>query len=602
MNEEVMPKKPKRVSLSKGFSDVKEDLGKTIWFMVLVFILEAISVTIACLSPRVLMDLTDEIGKIVVSEIDLDVVTRSGIILAIFYVVNATCQYFASFTMTTLSQMYARRLRTRIQNKINRLPLRYFDSHAFGDILSRITNDVDSVSNALNNAISTFVHAVMLLLGTMIAMFIVSWQMALACVATLPILIILMMLDLRIATPEWKRRHHLLGEIEGVAEEQYSGQNVIKLFEAENESIAIFEETNQKLNKSMFRSDAITSILRPLSSFVSYLAYAATAVTGGLLMYHNMGVTIGVITGFFVYVNNFQSPISELGDAINTLNSGLTADKRIQEFLAQEEEIQDNDKPNRFIDENGKINLKGEVIFDHVNFGYDKDRQIIFDFSETVKPGQKVAIVGPTGAGKTTMVNLLMRFYETDSGDIKIDGVSTKDMSRREIHQIFGMVLQDTWLFEGTLRENLIYNTPNVTEEKLQEAIKACHLRHYISTLPGGLDYMFTDANNVSAGEKQLITICRAYIRSSPLLILDEATSNVDTMTEFRVQRAIDHLTEGRTTFVIAHRLSTIRNADLILVMKDGNIVEHGNHETLMEKNGFYASLYNAQFTTGSFE
>lgn len=589
----------RRVSLSKGFSDVKQDLGKTVWLIIAVIILEAISVTIACFAPQVISDLSNAISNGPL----MDVVAERGITLACMYLGNVVCQYLASFTMTTLSQMYARRLRTRIQNKINRLPLRYFDSHAFGDILSRITNDVDSISNALNNSISTFVHAVMLLLGTTVAMFLTCWQMALAVVISLPVLIILMMIDLRIATPQWRKRHHLLGEIEGIAEEQYSGQNVIKLFEAEDESIRVFENTNQELQKTMFRSDAVTSILRPLSNFVSYLAYAAMMVVGGLLIINEApGITIGTISGFLMYVNNFQSPISEIGDAINTLNSGLTADKRIQEFLAQEEEIHDNDLPNRFIDENGNINLKGEVVFDHVNFGYEKDRQIIFDFSETVKPGQTVAIVGPTGAGKTTMVNLLMRFYETDSGDIKIDGVSTKDISKRELHQIFGMVLQDTWLFEGTLRENLIYNTPNVTEERLQAAIKACHLRHYISTLPGGLDYMFTDANNVSAGEKQLITICRAYIRSAPMLILDEATSNVDTMTEFRVQRAIDHLTEGRTTFVIAHRLSTIRNADLILVMRDGNIVEHGTHESLMEKNGFYADLYNAQFTNGSFD
>ncbi|MDO5330559.1 MAG: ABC transporter ATP-binding protein [Bacillota bacterium] len=596
-----MSPRPKMEPRGPAFSKKNIKYAKMVikdffWWIILVVILEAGSVVLAVFAPQFLKALTDEVAQ-GAGMVNLDTVTRNGIILACMYGGNALLQYVAAYIMTTIAQKYSKKLRSAIQGKINRLPLSYFDSHQFGDILSRLTNDVDSVSNTLSNSLASIVHATLLLIGSTLAMFLTSWQMALSVVATLPILLIVAALDIRIVSPLWRKRAHILGDMEGEAEEQYSGQNIIKLFNAEERMVANFNEKNESMNQVMVASDAITSLIQPFYNFMSYAAYAAMGLTGGLLLVNGDGaVTIGTITAFMSYVSLFQTPLSEIGQSFSTLQSGLAANARISDFMQQEEEPQEKDKPFVFADVNKHEAVKGEVIFDHVNFAYDSSRDIIHDFSAHIKPGSKVAIVGPTGAGKTTMVNLLMRFYDVKGGDILIDGVSTQGMRREEIRDIFGMVLQDTWLFEGTLRENLVYNTPNVTDEQVKEAIKQCHLRHYVKTLPGGLDYEIKDVSSISAGEKQLITICRACIRKAPLLILDEATSNVDTRTEERIQEAMDRLTEGRTSFVIAHRLSTIRNANLILVMRDGNIVEQGDHESLMAQNGFYASLYNSQF------
>lgn len=591
---------PRRKMTVGDYKRAASGLSKYIFWLIVVVVFEVGSVVLAVLAPQTLGELTNEIYHTVEAwalgqerSMNFDFITRNGIILVFMYVGNAGLQFCTALIMTTISQHYAKKLRGDIESKINRLPLSYFDSHLVGDILSRITNDVDTLAEALSNSIASFVHATALLIGVTIAMFVTCWQMALAVVATLPVLAILTLGDMRLAGPQFKKRRKLLGDLSGIAEENYSGQNVIQLFQAEERTIADFDAANKKMADAMYVSEIIIGFLQPISNFIAYAARAVTMLVGGILMVNNQGVTYGTITAFLVYANLFQNPLSTISQCLTNLQSGSAASARISDFLKEDEEVQDSHKPNLIEGE-----VVGQVDFEHVDFSYDPSRQIIFDFSAHVEPGSKVAIVGPTGAGKTTMVNLLMRFYETQGGDIKIDGVSTKEMSRREIHDIFGMVLQDTWVFEGTLRENLAYNTPNVTDEQLNEVIKACHLRHYVKTLPGGLDYYFKDTSSISQGEKQLITIARAMVRKAPLLILDEATSNVDTRTEERIQEAMDRLTEGRTSFVIAHRLSTIKNANLILVMDHGNIVEQGTHESLMAKDGFYASLYNSQFSS----
>lgn len=520
-----------------------------------------------------------------------------GVILIIFYIIIALTSYFANFIMTTISQLYAADLRQKISEKINKIPLSYFDSHNFGDILSTLTNDVDQIGQSLQQSVGMVIQSVFLLLAVLIAMFCTSWQMALTALISVPLMFIFILIVTKFALPQFKNRQDSLADVNSVVEEVYNGQIIIKCFNAQNKVNNKFENENSKLHDAMFKAQCFGGLMPPLTSFISYFAYAAIYVVGGLLMANDAGVSFGTITAFTIYVSLFQSPLSQIAQAMNTLQMAAASSSRVFEFLGQDELADESDKPTYFTDEDGVPHVKGEVEFKHVNFSYDDTREIIHDFSATVKPGMKVAIVGPTGAGKTTMVNLLMRFYEVNSGDILIDGVSTKDMSRSELHDIFGMVLQDTWMFEGTVRENLVYNTKNVSDEIINEACKEASISHYIKTLPGGLNYEITDSSNISGGQKQLFTIARAMIKDAPLLILDEATSNVDTRTEEKIQEAMDKLTKGRTSFVIAHRLSTIKNADLILVMKDGNIIEQGTHDSLMAQNGFYASLYNSQFS-----
>lgn len=588
----------KRKLTKQEKKEIYKGLSRYLPYFILVVFIEIASVVLAVIAPEYLSNLANEVAKPATTglSIDMDVITQNGLILVGMYLGQAALQFAAAFIMTSISQYYAKALRQEIQGKINRLPLRYFDSNLYGDILSRLTNDVDTVSQALSNSLSSLVHAIFLLTGVVIAMFIKQWILALVVIASLPILALLLMLDLKLAAPQFRKRQNLISEISAQAEENYSGQLVIKCFEAEEKTVKKFDADNLKLSNALYTSETLGGFMGPISNFVSYLAYAAVALVAGLLIVDgSYGVSLGTITAFFVYVDQFQSPLSQISQALNNLQSGLAANARIIEFMSEKEDDQEVGKKEYF-DVDGKEVVQGEVSFEHVFFGYDESRTIINDFSAEVKPGYKVALVGPTGAGKTTMVNLLMRFYEINSGDIKIDGVSIKDLSKKEIHEIFGMVLQDTWIFEGTLRENLVYNTPGVTDEQLNEVIKECHLRHYVKTLPGGLDYYINDPASISSGEKQLITIARAMLRNAPLLILDEATSNVDTRTEERIQEAMDRLTAGRTTFVIAHRLSTIKNANLILVLNQGEIVEQGTHESLMELNGFYASLYNSQF------
>ncbi len=584
-------------SLGKLFVSMKAYLVPIIIASVLLIT----SVIIQIFAPQKVSDVTNTLQNIVAGQDNsqaLADIREYCIILIICYAVIAVCGYLASFIFTTVSQLYAKSIRKQVAEKINRIPLSYFDSHQFGDILSTLTNDVDNIGQSLQNTISMIIQSAVMLVAVIIAMFVTSWQMALAVFVSLPLMLIMMVFILKFAQPQFKRRQDSLAKIDSAVEEDYSGQLIVKCFNAEERTSAKFEEVNEYNRDAAFKAQIFGGLMQPLMNFISYIAYAAVFIVGGLLIASDTGFTYGTITSFMIYVNLFQSPLSQIAQAMNTLQTAGASATRVFDFLEQSELSDESNKERKLLGEDGKEHVEGRVEFKHVSFSYDSTREIIHDFSAVVEPGMKVAIVGPTGAGKTTMVNLLMRFYEIDSGDITIDGVSIKDMPREEIHDIFGMVLQDTWMFEGTVRENLVYNTPDVTEERIEYCYTEANLAHYIHTLPGGLDYYIHDEQSISGGQKQLITISRAMIKEAPLLILDEATSNVDTRTEEKIQEAMDKLTEGRTSFVIAHRLSTIRNADLILVMKDGNIVEQGNHDSLMAQNGFYASLYNAQFSS----
>ncbi len=555
------------------------------------------SVVISVLSPDQLKKLTDAINQGAANKtIDLNEVTKIGIILVSMYVFSAISSFVSGFVMNIVSMRYTEQLRKQIIGKINRVPLRYFDSSSIGDVMSRLTNDVDQIGQSMQQSVSMLFQSIFMLIGVLIAMFVSSWQLSLVCVATLPLMLIVILFILKIAGPWFQKRQDMIGDVESVVEENYNGQLIIKVFNSADRINSEFEEHNKELGSTLFKSEIFGGLMQPIMNFVSYLAYAAVCLTGGLLINSSAkGITIGTITAFLSYVNLFQSPLTQIAQALNSLQSGAAAAKRVFEFLGEKELEDETGKENKLLT-NGNENVKGEVIFDHVSFGYDETREIIHDFSAEIKPGMKVAIVGPTGAGKTTMVNLLMRFYDIGNGRILIDGVDIKSMPRSEIHSLFAMVLQDTWVFEGTLKDNLQYNTPNLTDEDFNNAIHDAHLVHFVRSLPGGLDYQIEEDNSISGGQKQLITIARAMLKKAPLLILDEATSNVDTRTEEKIQEAMDRLTKGKTSFVIAHRLSTIKNSDMILVMKDGNIVEHGNHDELMEKKGFYYSLYSSQF------
>lgn len=556
-----------------------------------------LSVVCSIIAPSFLKDLTNEISDHAVTmNINMDTIIRLALILISMYAVAALGSYFANFIITGATQKYSRDLRDFVTKKINKMPLSYFDSHATGDTLSRLTNDIDQIANSLQQSLSMLIESVFMLTGVLIAMFVTSWQMALTAFISLPLMLIFFVIVLKFAMPQFERRQNLIGVVNGVVEENYGGELVIKCFNAEKRVNADFEKDNHALCITMIKAQFFGGLMQPMMNFISYAAYVAVLVVGGLLLNANAGITIGTITAFLIYVNLFQSPLSQIAQAVNTLQTAAAASKRVFGFLDEKELVPDITKKRFFLGSDGREKINGAVEFDHIHFSYDPSREIIHDFSAKIEPGMKVAIVGPTGAGKTTMVNLLMRFYEVNSGSILIDGKPTKEMSREEIHDIFGMVLQDTWMFEGTIRENIVYNTKGATDEEIDAVLKEANIYHFIHTLPGGLDYQITDDASISGGQKQLITIARAMLRKAPLLILDEATSNVDTRTEEMIQEAMDTLTKGRTSFVIAHRLSTIRNSDMILVMNNGNIVESGNHGQLMEKNGFYASLYNSQF------
>lgn len=604
--------KANKVHMKKTIANLLGNGKKFIPWFIIALIAIIINVILSIFSPTYLKGLTNLItdyttpGKEVIgfngsivtgdSQAFMQSVGIYSSILVGFYVGVALTGYISSFIMTSISQYYARDLRRAISKKINRLPLSYFDSRQYGDILSVVTNDVDQIGQSLQQSVSMLFQSIFMLIGVLIAMFITSWQMALSAMASLPLMILFMGFVLALASPQFKKRQAKLGEIEGDVEENYNGQLIVKAFNAQERINKDFEEKNNQLFRTMFKAEVFGGTMMPFMSFISYIAYAAVFITGGLLIAQNNGFEFGTITAFMVYVQLFQSPLSMIAQAMNQMQMGMASSSRVFEFLGATEQKDDSSLPSRFMIKGGREEVKGQVDFNHVHFSYDDSRVIIPDFSAHIKPGMKVAIVGPTGAGKTTMVNLLMRFYEVNGGSIDIDGIPTNEMRRKEVRNVFGMVLQDTWVFAGTLRENLVYNTQNITEEQIQKAIHDAHLVHYVRTLPGGLDYQIEDGNSISSGQKQLITIARAMIKDAPLLILDEATSNVDTRTEEKIEESMDRLTKGRTSFVIAHRLSTIKNADLILVMKEGNIIEQGTHDSLMAQNGFYASLYNSQF------
>lgn len=555
-----------------------------------------VSATVTVIGPDKLKEITNTITKGLtptatgmIPGIDLDKVGKIALTLAILYVISAVVGYIQSFTVATIVQRFSQRLRKAIQTKIDKVPLNYFDSHSQGDTLSRVTNDVDLLGQSLNQSLGTLVTSTILLIGSIFMMFHSNVSMALTAIGSVLIGFVLVMVIMGSSQPLFKRQQNNLAAINGYVEEIYSGHNVVTSYNAAGETSETFKKLNTNLYKSMWQSQFLSGIMMPLMIFVGNFGYVMVCVVGAVKVI-NGDITMGDVVAFMTYVRIFSQPLSQIAQAFTQMQSATAAMSRVFEFLEEDEMEDESDKERQLSDVNG------EVTFDNVFFGYSKDKTIIHDFSAVAKPGQKVAIVGPTGAGKTTIVNLLMKFYEIDKGQITIDGVDTRLMTREEVHDQFSMVLQDTWLFEGTIKENLIYNQENIIDEQVIAAAKAVGVHHFIMTLPKGYDTYLDDSVTLSIGQKQLLTIARALLKDSPLLILDEATSSVDTRTEELIQKAMDKLMEGRTSFVIAHRLSTIRNADLILVMKDGNIIEQGNHDDLMQQGGFYADLYNSQF------
>ena len=536
-------------------------------------------------------ELPTSVYNLVKPKIDMDLVYKYVFFLASLYVISAIFSYIQNFSMTTVSNHFAKKLRSSISTKINKLPLKFFDTHETGDILSRVTNDVDTISQNLNQSLASLVSSITLFIGSVIMMFVTNWIMALTAILSSLIGFSLMFLILGKSQKYFTEKQEQLGELNGYIEEIYSGHNVVKAYNGGASSIHHFQTLNEKLYNSNRKSNFLSGLMQPIMGFIGNFGYVAVCIVGALLVINNQ-ISFGVIVAFIIYVRLFTNPLTQIAQAMTYLQSTAAASERVFEFL-DEKEMTDEKNIKKRLD---KSKVKGEIEFKHVKFSYDNTREIIKDFSVHVKPGEKVAIVGPTGAGKTTMVNLLMKFYEINDGDILIDGVSIHDLSRENIHELFCMVLQDTWLFEGTILDNIKFNKENVTEEEIWNSCKTVGVDHFIKTLPGGLHSEIGDTDTVSGGEKQLLTIARGMLEDAPFLILDEATSNVDTRTEELVQQAMDKLTEGKTSFIIAHRLSTIKNADIILVMKDGNIIETGNHEELIAQNGFYADLYNSQF------
>ena len=535
--------------------------------------------------------LPNNIQELINPKMNLDLIKKITITLVIIYILSAVFNYIEGLSMVNVANKYAKKLRTSISEKINKLPLKYFDHNLSGDILSRVTNDVDTIAQSLNQSLATLVSSITLFLGSIIMMFVTNYIMAITAIVASLLGFVLMFIILGKSQKYFSARQVELGKINGYIEEVYSGLNVVKTCNGKEESDKEFDKLNQKLYTCNRKSQFLSGLMPPIMSFIGNFGYVAVCIVGALLVSKDM-ITFGVIVAFIVYVRLFTNPLSQIAQAMTSLQTTLAASERVFEFL-DEEVMPDESSLTKKLD---KKKVKGKIEFQNVKFGYDKDKIIIKDFSATAKPGQKIAIVGPTGAGKTTMVNLLMKFYDIQDGDIKIDGISIKELSRDNIHKLFTMVLQDTWLFQGTIKENIIYNRKNISDKKVKEVCEVVGVDHFIKTLPNGYDSVLSDNDSISAGQRQLLTIARGMIEDSPFLILDEATSNVDTRTEELVQKAMDKLMENKTSFIIAHRLSTIKNADLILVMKDGNIIETGNHNKLMKENGFYSSLYNSQF------
>lgn len=540
---------------------------------------------------KVMENLPISVQKVIGPKMDMDKIKSIAILLACLYIISAIFTYVEGLSMIKVANGYAKKLRSSISEKINKLPLKFFDHNLSGDILSRVTNDVDTIAQSLNNSLSTLVSSITLFIGSIIMMFVTNYIMAITAIVSSLIGFILMFIILNKSQRYFTARQRELGKLNGYIEEIYSGLNVVRSCNAKDETINEFDKLNDKLYDCNRKSQFLSGLMQPIMGFIGNFSYVAVCIVGALLVSKSV-ISFGVIVAFIMYVRLFTNPLSQIAQAMTSMQSTAAASERVFGLLEEVEMDSENDITKKL----DKHKVNGNIEFKNVKFGYDKDKIIINDFTAKVKAGEKIAIVGPTGAGKTTMVNLLMKFYDINDGDILIDGTSIKELKRDNIHSLFTMVLQDTWLFNGTVKENIIYNQKNVSNKKVEEVCKVVGVDHFIKTLPNGYDSIISDNDSVSSGQRQLLTIARGMISDSPFLILDEATSNVDTRTEELVQKAMDKLMENKTSFIIAHRLSTIKNADLILVMKDGNIIEQGNHNELMKKNGFYANLYNSQF------
>ena len=584
-----------KTDLKGTLNDLSAYMHKSLGVVILALVLAALSAVLTIIGP-------DQVGQIatimsdgLLSGIDLAAVARVGVLLAVIYGLSALFGFIQHYIMASVTLRMSYRMRAELSEKINRVPQKYFNFHAQGDILSRITNDVSTLQQGLTNSLPTIISAATQFLGCLIMMFVTEWRLALAALGITLVGLLLVVLIMSRSQKYFTARQESLGKLNGYVEEMYSGHEVVRISRAGGPVGKTFDVLNDAVYDANWRSQFLSGVMQPLMNVIGNLSYVAVCVLGSILAIQGI-IDIGVIVSFILYVRLFTSPLTQIAQGMTNLQTASASAHRIFDFLGSEEMPDESEKPEL------PRPVRGEVDFEHVRFSYpdSPDKIIIKDFSAHVAPGQKVAIVGPTGAGKTTMVNLLMRFYEIADGCIKIDGVPSQDIRREDVHKLFGMVLQDTWLFEGTVRENLVYNLPDVTDEQLNRVCRACGLDKFVRSLPDGFDTVLSESTSISAGQKQLLTIARAMLQNAPMLILDEATSSVDTRTELLIQRAMDKLTENRTSFVIAHRLSTIKNADLILVMKDGDVLESGTHETLMQQNGFYAALYNSQFDQAS--
>ena len=584
-----------KTDLKGTLNDRSTYMRKSLGIVVLALVLAALSAVLTIIGP-------DQVGKIatimsdgLLGGIDLAAIARVGILLAVIYGLSALFGFIQHYIMASVTLKMSYRMRAELSEKINRVPQKYFNFHAQGDILSRITNDVSTLQQGLTNSLPTIISAATQFLGCLIMMFVTEWRLALVSLGITLVGLLLVVFIMSRSQKYFTARQESLGKLNGYVEEMYSGHEVVRISRAAEPVGKTFDTLNDAVYDANWRSQFLSGVMQPLMNVIGNLSYVAVCVLGSILAIQGI-IDIGVIVSFILYVRLFTSPLTQIAQGMTNLQTASASAHRIFDFLGSEEMPDESEKPEL------PRPVRGEVDFEHVRFSYpdSPDKIIIKDFSAHVAPGQKVAIVGPTGAGKTTMVNLLMRFYEIADGCIKIDGVPSQDIRREDVHKLFGMVLQDTWLFEGTVRENLVYNLPDVTDEQLNRVCCACGLDKFVRSLPNGFDTVLSESTSISAGQKQLLTIARAMLQNAPMLILDEATSSVDTRTELLIQRAMDKLTENRTSFVIAHRLSTIKNADLILVMKDGDVIESGTHETLMQQNGFYAALYNSQFDQAS--
>ncbi|MDD6137905.1 MAG: ABC transporter ATP-binding protein [Lachnospiraceae bacterium] len=571
-------------------------LGKYWIAIVIVMIFAAASTVFSVAGPKVMGKATTALAEGIMDKIsgtggiDFDYIAKVLLFTLGLYIISAVFMFIQGLIMTNITQKTCYRMRKEIVEKINRMPMKYFESRTYGEVLSRITNDVDTLGQSLNQSITQVITSVATLIGTLVMMLSISPLMTIISIVILPVSAFLISFVVKHSQKFFRQQQEYLGHINGQVEEVYGGHLIIKAYNKEEETVSAFRQANDVLYRSAWKSQFLSGLMMPIMQFVGNLGYAGVAISGGILAIKKV-ITIGDIQAFIQYVKNFTQPIQQIAQVATQLQSMTAASERVFEFLEEEEEDITVEDPVSVSD------IEGRVEFSHVKFGYDPDNMIIKDFSAKVEPGQQVAIVGPTGAGKTTMVKLLMRFYDVNSGSILVDGHDVREYNRPQLREAFGMVLQDTWLFKGTIMENIRYGRLDATDEEVIEAAKAAHAHHFIQTLPGGYNMELNeDASNVSQGQKQLLTIARAILADNRILILDEATSSVDTRTEIRIQKALDNLMRGRTSFVIAHRLSTIKNADMILVMKDGDIIEQGNHEELIKKNGFYAELYNSQF------